>query len=141
MPKGANPRFVVTTLASEAWPAAALYEQLYCARGEMENRIKEQQLCLFADRTSSHHLASNQMRLWFSSVAYILLNELRRLGLEGTRLARARCDTIRLKLLKIGAQIRVTVRRVWVHLASSYSYSALFTQILDQLRAGPSATA
>src|SRR4051812_31870773 len=107
----------------------------------MENRIKEQQLCLFADRTSSHHMASNQMRLWFSSVAYILLNELRRLGLEGTQLARARCDTIRLKLLKIGAQIRVTVRRVWVHLASSYPYAALFTQILDQLRAGPGATA
>jgi hypothetical protein len=141
LPKGANPRFVVTTLASEAWPAAALYEQLYCARGEMENRIKEQQLCLFADRTSSHHLASNQMRLWFSSVAYILLNELRRLGLEGTQLARARCDTIRLKLLKISAQIRVTVRRVWVHLASSYPYAVLFTQILDQLRAVPSATA
>jgi hypothetical protein len=140
LPKGANPRFVVTTLASEAWPAAALYEQLYCARGEMENRIKEQQLCLFADRTSSHHLASNQMRLWFSSVAYILLNELRRLGLEGTQLARARCDTIRLKLLKISAQIRVTVRRVWVHLASSYPYAVLFTQILDQLRAVPSAT-
>ena len=117
--KGANPRFIVTSLNSESWPAAALYEQLYCARGEMENRIKEQQMCLFADRTSSHNLASNQLRLWFSSVAYILLNELRRLGLQGTELAQARCDTIRTKLLKIGAQIRVTVRRVWVHLASS----------------------
>lgn len=141
LPKGANPRFVVTSLDSEAWPAAALYEQLYCARGEMENRIKEQQLCLFADRTSSHHLASNQVRLWFSSVAYILLNELRRLGLEGTQLARARCDTIRLKLLKIGAQVRVTVRRIWVQLASSYPYAALFTQVIGQLRASPSATA
>ena len=136
--QGANPRFVVTSLSAESWPAAALYEQLYCARGEMENRIKEQQLCLFADRTSSHNLASNQLRLWFSSVAYILLNELRRLGLEGTELARARCDTIRLKLLKIGAQIRVTVRRVWVHLASSYPYATLWTQIVGNLRAGPS---
>ena len=136
--KGANPRFIVTSLTAESWSAAPLYEQLYCARGEMENRIKEQQLCLFADRTSSHNLASNQLRLWFSSVAYILLNELRRLGLQGTELARARCDTIRTKLLKIGAQIRVTVRRVWVHLASSYPYATLWTQIVSNLRAGPS---
>jgi len=136
--KGANPRFIVTSLNAESWPAAALYEQLYCARGEMENRIKEQQLCLFADRTSSHHLVSNQLRLWFSSVAYILLNELRRLGLQGTEWARVRCDTIRTKLLKIGAQIRVTVRRVWVHLASSYPYATLWTQIVGNLRAGPS---
>lgn len=136
--QGANPRFVVTSLSAESWPAATLYEQLYCARGEMENRIKEQQLCLFADRTSSHNLASNQLRLWFSSVAYILLNELRRLGLQGTELARARCDTIRSKLLKIGAQIRVTVRRVWVHLASSYPYATLWTEIVGNLRAGPS---
>jgi hypothetical protein len=141
LPQGANPRFVVTSLAIESWPADALYEQLYCARGEMENRIKEQQLCLFADRTSAHFQASNQVRLWFSSVAYILLNELRRLGLEGTQLARARCDTIRIKLLKIGAQVRVSVRRVWVQLSSSYPYAALFTQIVCQLRAGPSATA
>jgi Transposase DDE domain group 1 len=136
--KGSNPRFIVTSLTAESWSAAPLYEQLYCARGEMENRIKEQQLCLFADRTSSHNLASNQLRLWFSSVAYILLNELRRLGLQGTELARARCDTIRTKLLKIGAQIRVTVRRVWVHLASSYPYATLLTQIVSNLRAGPS---
>lgn len=135
--KGANPRFIVTSLTAESWAAAPLYEQLYCARGEMENRIKEQQLCLFADRTSSHNLASNQLRLWFSSVAYILLNELRRLGLQGTELAHARCDTIRTKLLKIGAQIRVTVRRVWVHLASSYPYATLLTQIVGNLRAGP----
>jgi hypothetical protein len=135
--KGANPRFIVTSLSREEWPAQALYEELYCARGEMENRIKEQQLCLFADRTSTHRLASNQFRLWLSSVAYMLLNELRRLGLAGTELARARCDTIRIKLLKIGGQVRVTVRRVWVHWASSYPYAALFTQILRQLRAGP----
>lgn len=135
--KGANPRFIVTSLSREEWSAQALYEELYCARGEMENRIKEQQLCLFADRTSTHRLASNQLRLWLSSVAYMLLNELRRLGLAGTELARARCDTIRIKLLKIGGQVRVTVRRVWIHWASSYPYAALFTQILRQLRAGP----
>jgi hypothetical protein len=131
---GANPRFLVTSLASDQWAAQALYEELYCARGEMENRIKEQQLCLFADRTSTHFEASNQVRLWFSSVAYTLLNELRRLGLAGTELARARCDTIRLKLLKIGAQVRVTVRRVWVHLSSSYPHAALFTQVVGRLR-------
>lgn len=135
--KGANPRFIVTSLSREEWSAQALYEELYCARGEMENRIKEQQLYLFADRTSTHRLASNQLRLWLSSVAYMLLNELRRLGLAGTELARARCDTIRTKLLKIGGQVRVTVRRVWVHWASSYPYVALFTQTLRQLRAGP----
>lgn len=133
--KGANPRFIVTSLPSEKWNAQVLYEKLYCARGEMENRIKEQQLCLFADRTSTHHLSSNQTRLWFSSVAYVLLNELRRLGLTGTDLAQARCDTIRTNLLKIGAQIKVTVRRVWVRLASSYPYADLFAQILGRLRA------
>lgn len=132
--KGSNPRFVVTSLAQDNYEATALYEQLYCARGEMENRIKEQQLCLFADRTSCHSLASNQLRLWFSSVAYILLNELRRLGLAGTEMAQARCDTIRLKLLKIGAQVRVTVRKIWVHLADAYPYAALFHQIVHHLR-------
>jgi hypothetical protein len=134
---GANPRFLVTSLPSDTWAAQVLYEELYCARGEMENRIKEQQLCLFADRTSTHFEASNQVRLWLSSVAYTLLNELRRLGLAGSELARARCDTIRLKLLKIGAQVRVTVRRVWVHLASSYPHAALFQRVVNQLRAGP----
>lgn len=139
--KGANPRFIVTSLPSEKWNAQELYEKLYCARGEMENRIKEQQLCLFADRTSTHHLSSNQVRLWFSSVSYVLLNELRRLGLTGTDLAQARCDTIRTKLLKIGAQVKVTVRRVWVHLASSSPYAALFAQVLGQLRASRPALA
>ncbi|HYQ82811.1 MAG TPA: IS1380 family transposase [Rubrobacter sp.] len=139
--KGANPRFIVTSLSSETWSAQELYEKLYCARGEMENRIKEQQLCLFADRTSTHHLSSNQARLWFSSVAYVLLNELRRLGLTGTDLAQARCDTIRVKLLKIGAQVKVTVRRVWVHLASSYPSAALFRQVLGQVRASRPALA
>ena len=132
--KGRNPRFVVTSLPRKQLAAAPLYEQLYCARGEMENRIKEQQLYLFADRTSAHWMRVNQVRLYLSSFAYILLNELRRLGLKGTALARARCDTIRNKLLKIGAQIRVTVRRVCVCLASSYPYADLFTQVTRQLQ-------
>jgi hypothetical protein len=135
--KGANPRFVVTSLGSEEWDARALYEDRYCARGEMENRIKEQQLCLFADRTSCHSMRANQLRLWLSSVAYVLLEALRERGLAGTDMARARCDTIRLKLLKIGAVVRVTVRRVWVSLSGSYPYQELFRQVLDNLRQWP----
>jgi len=131
--KGPNPRFVVTSLAGEAWPAQRLYEELYCARGEMENRIKEQ-LMLFADRTSTHLLRSNQVRLYFSSVAYTLLQALRRLGLKGTEMAQAQCATLRVKLLKIGALIRITVRKVWVSLASGYPYAALFRRVLGQLQ-------
>ena len=133
LPKGENPRFVVTSLSRAEFDARTLYEQQYCARGEMENRIKEQQLCLFADRTSAATMRANQLRLWFSSVAYTLLNALRRLGLKGTELARARCDTIRLKLLKIGAQIKVTVRKVWVCLSESYPYRELFRQVYENL--------
>jgi hypothetical protein len=133
--KGANPRFVVTSLSPEAYPARVLYEQVYCGRGEMENRIKEQQLCLFADRTSTRWLRSNQIRLWLSSLAYVLLSGLRRLGLRGTPMARSRCDTIRLRLLKIGASVRVSVRRVWVSLASGYPLQALFHRICRRLQA------
>jgi hypothetical protein len=137
--KGANPRFVVTTLSAEAVPAATLYEKEYCARGEMENRIKEQQRCLFADRTSCHTMRANQLRLWFSSVAYALLQALRRLGLADTPMAQAQCDTIRLKLLKIGAQIRVTVRKIWISLAEGYPYESLFRQVYrNVLSARPS---
>jgi hypothetical protein len=100
----------------------------------MENRIKEQQLALFADRTSAHSMRVNQLRLWFSSVAYVLMAELRRLGLAGTVLARAQCDTIRLRLLKIGARIRVTSRRVWVMLSSAYPYKDVFLQAFGELR-------
>jgi hypothetical protein len=132
-----NPRFVVTSLSAEQWKARALYEHLYCARGDMENRIKEQQLYLFADRTSAATMRANQIRLWFSSMAYVLLQTLRRLGLKGTALARAQCHTIRLKLLKIGAQIRVTVRKVWVSLASGSPYADLFAQVYTNLRAVP----
>jgi hypothetical protein len=124
--KGANPRFVVTSLSTEDRPARPLYEADYCARGEAENRTKEQQLHLFADRTSAGTMRANQIRLFFSSVAYTLLSALRRLGLAGTEMAEAQCQTIRLKLLKIGASVRVTVRKVWVHLASGCPYAAVF---------------
>jgi len=133
--KGANPRFVVTSLGEAAYAARALYEDLYCGRGEMENRIKEQQMCLFADRTSTRWLRSNQIRLWLSSLAYVLLSGLRRLGLSGTPMARGRCDTIRLRLLKIGASVRVSVRRVWVSLASGYPLQELFHRICRRLQA------
>ncbi len=134
--KGANPRFVVTSLASSEWVAQALYEDLYCARGEMENRIKEQ-LMLFADRTSTAYLRSNQIRLYFSSVAYLLMQALRRLGLQGTEWAKAQCTTLRLKLLKIGALIRITVRKVWVSMAGGYPYAERFRQVYAQLHAVP----
>jgi hypothetical protein len=134
--KGENPRFVVTSLRTEAWPAQSLYEELYCARGDMENRIKEQ-LMLFSDRTSTHYLRSNQLRLYFSSLAYVLLQMLRRLGLQGTELAQAQCSTIRLKVLKIGALLRITVRKVWVSLAGGYPYVTLFRQIYEKLCAVP----
>ena len=134
--KGENPRFVVTSLSREAWPAQALYEEQYCARGDMENRIKEQ-LMLFSDRTSTHYVRSNQLRLYFSSLAYVLLQMLRRLGLEGTELAKAQCSTIRLKVLKIGALIRITVRKVWVSLAGGYPYVTLFRQAYEKLCAMP----
>ena len=131
--RGENPRFVVTSLSAETLDARTLYEDKYCARGEMENRIKEQQLYLFADRTSAATLRANQLRLWFSSVAYTLLMALKRLGLQGTKLAVAQCSTLRLKLLKIGAQIRVTVRHVWVSLAESYPYQSIFKQVYENL--------
>ena len=134
--KGSNPRFVVTSLPSQEWAAQALYEGLYCARGEMENRIKEQ-LMLFADRTSTAYLRSNQIRLYFSSLAYSLMQALRRLGLQGTEWAQAQCTSVRLKLLKIGALIRITVRKVWVSMATGYPYAERFRQIYAQLQAVP----
>lgn len=121
---GANPRFVVTSLKPSEYGAKALYEELYCARGEMENRIKECQLDLFADRTSAASMRANQLRLWFASMAYVLLCALRRIGLTGTRLAAATCGSIRLKLLKIGAQVRLSVRRLKVAMASAYPWQA-----------------
>jgi hypothetical protein len=131
--KGGNPRFVVTSLAAEPFPRQALYEELYCARGEMENRIKEQQLALFADRTSTELMRSNQLRLYFSTFAYQLMQGLRRLGLAGTEMAQAQCQTIRLKLLKIGAQIWVTVRRVALSLAAGYPFREIFARVYANL--------
>ena len=122
LPGRANPRFVVTSLDRDRIDAQALYEKLYCGRGEMENRIKEQQLDMFADRTSSATLVANQLRLWFSSMAYVLLNELRRIALRHTRFADATCRTIRLKLLKIGALVRRSVRRIKFAMASGGPY-------------------
>jgi hypothetical protein len=135
--KGENPRFIVTSLSTKTFDARALYEDLYCARGDMENRIKEQQLALFADRTSTHQMRSNQLRLYFSSFAYVLMQTLRRLGLNGTSMARAQCDTIRVKLFKVGAQIHISVRRVWIAFSESYPYLKLFQQILRQLQQVP----
>lgn len=136
--KGENPRFIVTSMASEEKDARTLYEDFYCARGDMENRIKEQQLGLFADRTSTAWMRSNQLRLYFSSFAYILMQTLRRWGLQGTELAQAQCDTIRLKLFKIGAQIDVTVRKVWISFSESYPYLSLFQRVFARLQQIPS---
>ena len=129
-----NPRFVVTSLSKEEYSAQELYEDQYCARGDMENRIKEQQLGLFADRTSSATFSANHLRLWFSGVAYVLMTELRRVGLKGTELAQAQCSTIRNKLLKIGALVSLSVRRIWVRYATGYPYQRFFATILQNLR-------
>ena len=120
-----NPRFVVTSLSPEQWAAQALYEELYCARGDMENRIKEQ-FSLFADRVSAETMRANQLRLYLSVMAYVLVSGLRRLGLKATELAQAQVSTIRTKLLKIGAQVRVTVRKVWISMASSYPWQSVY---------------
>jgi hypothetical protein len=128
-----NPRYLVTSLGAQDWPAQKLYEQLYCARGEMENRIK-QQLSLFADRMSTETLRANQLRLYFSSLAYVLVEALRRLGLAGTEWAEAQVDTIRLKLLKIAAQVRITARRIWVRYSCAYPWQTVFAAAWTALR-------
>jgi hypothetical protein len=128
-----NPRYLVTSLGKEAWPAQKLYEQLYCARGEMENRIKEQ-LSLFSDRMSTESLRSNQLRLYFSSLAYVLVEALRRVGLAGTEWAQAQADTLRLKLLKIAAQVRITARRIWVRYSCAYPWQNVFAAAWTVLR-------
>lgn len=134
-----NPRFVVTSLPCSDWEARKLYEELYCARGEMENRIKEQ-FSLFADRVSAETMRANQMRLYLSAMAYVLVSGLRRLGLKATALAEAQVSTIRTKLLKIGAQIRVTVRKVWVSMASGYAWQDLYRQVWTNLQLRPPIT-
>jgi hypothetical protein len=133
--KGSNPRFIVTSLDAAESCAQTLYERLYCARGEMENRIKECQLDLFADRTSTATMAANQLRLWFSSFAYVLLSALRRVALPGTELAQATCGSIRLKLLKLGARVTVSVRRIKIAIASACPYQAEFALAHARLRA------
>ncbi len=128
--KGANPRFVVTNLNGEP---KHLYDKLYCARGDMENRIKEQQLDLFADRTSCHRWWPNQLRLLFSTLAYTLIEAMQRLALQGTSLARAYAGTIRLKLLKIGAVVLRNTRRVRLLLSSHYPEQHLFALVVARL--------
>ena len=131
--QGSNPRFLVTNLTGGAQPR---YDEVYCARGEMANRIKEQQLGLFADRTSCPGWWANQFRLLLSSFAYVLLERLRALGLAGTELARAQAGTIRLKLLKIGAVVLRNTRRIQLLLSSSYPYQRLFGQVVEALGSG-----
>ena len=135
--KGSNPRFVVTSLPRRKASAKRLYEKLYCARGDMENRIKEQQLDLFADRTSAHEMRANQLRLYFSSFAYVLLHGLRRLGARGTELARAQCGTLRLKLLKVAVRVQITARRVWLSFPRAHPYADMLAAVLANLRREP----
>ncbi len=131
--KGPNPRFVVTSLAAETVAAQPLYEQEYCARGDMENRIKEQQLMLFANRVSCATMRANQLRLCLATVAYVLMRALRQYGLGQTELATAQCDTMRVKLLKIGALVWVSVRRVCLSLSEAYPWRSVFVQAWQQL--------
>ena len=133
----ANPRFIVTSLAPAEIDGRRLYEKVYCARGEMENRIKECQLDLFADRTSAATMRANQLRLWFASMAYVLLCALRRIGLRHTQFADATCGTIRLRLLKLGALVRISVRRIKVSIASACPWRDEFA--LAHLRLGMAA--
>ena len=143
LPKGDNPRFIVTNLpadgfetdSEERFSPRACYEQFYCARGDMENRIKEQQLDLFADRTSTHYMGSNQLRLWFATFAYLLIERTRTLALQGTELAQATAGTIRLKLFKIAAHLRVSCRRIYIRFASAFPLREVFTHAHRRLRA------
>lgn len=130
-----NPRFVVTSLACvDSRDAERIYREVHCARGDVENRIKEQQLYMHADRTSTHWMRSNQVRLYLSSVGYVLMSALRRLALAGTELAKAQGHTLRLKLLKIGARVRVTARRVWLHMSEAYPLAEVFLLAWRRLR-------
>ncbi len=132
--KGPNPRFVVTTLTPAAYTGQVVYEQEYCGRGDMENRIKEQQLMLFADRVSCSTMRANQVRLCLATVAYIVLRALRQFGLAQTELAQAQVATIRVKLLKLGAVVRVTVRKVWLSLSESYPLREVFVRVVGALQ-------
>jgi hypothetical protein len=131
----ANPRFVVTSLKRAECKPRYLYEKVYCARGDMENRIKECQLDLYADRTSAATMRANQLRLWFASMAYVLLCALRRIGLDQTHFANATCGTIRLKLLKIGALVQFSVRRIKVGMASACPAADIWGEAARRLAA------
>lgn len=135
--KGVNPRFIVTNLPEDYATSADLYEKIYCARGDMENRIKEQQMDLFADRTSCNTMRANQLRLWFSSMAYVLMNRLRSTALAGTEMAQATCGTIRIKLFKIAAALKITVRRVAIHLPTACPYKEVFVKAWEALHRLP----
>jgi hypothetical protein len=132
--QGANPRFIVTSLSAEAFDAKTLYEQEYCARGDVENRIKEQKRFLFACRASCATMRANQVRLCLATVAYIVMRALRQFGLAQTDMAEAQCDTIRIKLLKIGAVVKVSVRRVCLGLSEAFPFQTLFTRVWENLR-------
>jgi Transposase DDE domain group 1 len=131
----ADPRFIVTSLPADVIEARTLHEAIYCKRGEMENRIRETKSDLFGDRTSASTMRANQLRMWFSAIAYVLMCALRRIALAGTDLARATCSTIRLRLLKLGAQVTVSVRRVKIALASSCPYQEIFATAHERLSA------
>jgi hypothetical protein len=133
IPGKENPRYIVTSLPLSGWPARELYERLYCARGEMENRIKEQ-LSLFSDRMSTESLRANQLRLYFSSLAYVLVEALRRVGLAGTEWAELQVETIRLRLLKIAAQVRITARKIWICYSKAYPWKNIFVSAWAALR-------
>jgi len=130
---GSNPRFVVTSLESEHVGAQELYEDYYCIRGDMENRIKENQLCLFADRASAGTMRANQLRVWFSAVAYVIMEEFRSGVLTGTELETAQPDTLRKKVLKIGAKVIISARRIYISLSSAYPYKEIFEKALQKL--------
>ena len=131
--KGENPCFVVTSLRTDEWATQKLYEQFYCQRGEMKNRIKEQ-MCLFAYRLSTEEMRGNQLRMYLSALAYTLVEALRRLALKGTEWAEAQVDATRLKLFKIGALVRISARRVWLELNSTYPWKQIYARAFDALR-------
>ena len=137
----ANPRFVVTSLSRRECQSKDLYERLYCARGEMENRIKECQLDLYADRTSTATLKANQLRLWFASMAYVLLCGLRRIGLRQTKYSDATCGTVRLTFLKIGARVQISVRRIKIAMTSGCPVASVWGQAATRLNAAAAARA
>ena len=139
-PRGYNARFVVTNFSEDAYDARTLCEGLYCAPGDMENRIKEQQQTLFAGRTSTSMMESNQLRLYFSTVAYILMTIIKTIGLQGTGMANAQCGAIRVRLLKIAARVMVSVRRVRLYFPKAYPRQQLFPRVLSNLRGAVHAT-